>query len=202
VTAKDGTAATGRVGRRWVRPRNGLRRTSDRIQAWLAFLLLTTMVLAAPFAAWSIAGRTYRGETRAEDWERAHRFLVTAQLLRDAPEAGDQAGDATPARPSRGTLARWTGPDESVHTGLVVADFGSRLGSSVPIWVDDQGTLTGSPVNRNPTLDALMASLLTLGLLGAALYGLHRLAVWRLDRRRLRRWEQEWLVVEPRWTHR
>lgn len=201
MTGTDGVAA-GRAGRRWVRRRNDLRRTSDRIQAWLAFLLLATMVLVAPFAAWSIARHTYRDETRAEDWERTHLFPVNAQLLRDAPGAGEQAGDAIPAQPSRGTLARWTGPDQAEHTGLVLADFGTPLGSTVPIWVDDHGMLTGSPMNRNPTLDALMASLLTLGMLGATLYGLHRLVVWRLDRRRLQRWQQEWLVVEPRWTHR
>jgi hypothetical protein len=201
MTGSEGTAP-GRTGRRRMRRPNQLRRTSDRIEAALTFALLMTMLLIAPWAAWSIAGQTYRDEVRADDWDRHHRFPVTAELLRDAPGLDGRTGDAMPAAATRGTLARWTGPDETVHTGLIAADFGSRQGATMSIWVDRQGALTGPPVRRNAVLDALMAALLTVGGIGSALYAAHRLTVWRLDRRRLRAWEQEWLVVEPGWTHR
>jgi hypothetical protein len=189
-------------GRRWAGRRNPLRRSSDRIEAFVTFVLLAMMLMIAPWVAWSIAGQTYRGDVRATEWDRAHRFPATAELLRDAPGPEQQTGDAIPAQPARGTLARWTGPDMSVHTGLVLADFGSRQGSTVPIWIDDHGAPTGSPKQRSPKMDAAMASLLTLAVLGALLFGAHRLVVWRLDRRRMRAWQQEWLEVEPRWTHR
>jgi hypothetical protein len=72
----------------------------------------------------------------------------------------------------------------------------------MPIWVDGRGTVTGPPQHRNPVLDGLAASVLTLGALGAVLYATQRLVVRSLDRRRLDSWQQEWLLVEPRWTHR
>jgi hypothetical protein len=127
---------------------------------------------------------------------------VTAELLRDAPGPGGQAADAAPGTPARGTLARWTGPDQVVHTGLVAAEFGSRRGSTMPIWIDRQGALTEPPRHRTAGLDAAMVALLTTGGIGSVLFATHRLVVWRLDRRRLRTWEREWLMVEPGWTNR
>jgi hypothetical protein len=201
VIGEDEVAASG-SNRRRVWRRNPLRRASDRIQDGATYLLLMTMLLVAPWAAWSIGGRTYRDDVRVGDLQRQNRFPVTAELLRDAPRPDDRAARATPAGPSRGTLARWTGPDGSVHTGPVTAAFGLRQGSAVSIWVDARGAQTGPPQHRNAGLNALLAALLTVGGLGGALYGLHGLVVWRLDRRRLRAWQQEWLVVEPDWTHR
>ena len=194
--------AASRIGHRWAWRRNALRRRSDRVQAGLTFVMLAMMVLVVPGVAWSVAGRTYRAEVRADDWDRQHHFPVTAELLNDAPGLEELAGKATPAVPSRGTLARWTGPDKSVHIGVVLAGIGFRRGSSVSIWVDAHGALTGPPLRRNPILDAVMAALLTAVVLGSVLYAVRGLVVWRLDRRRLRAWQQEWLVVEPRWTHR
>ena len=72
----------------------------------------------------------------------------------------------------------------------------------MPIWVDQHGAPTGPPMLRNPVLDALVAALLTVVGLGTALYATRRFLCWRLDRRRLRAWEQEWLMVEPGWTRR
>jgi hypothetical protein len=198
----EGEVAASRSSRRRVWRRNPLRRRSDRIEAGLTFVLLMTMLLVAPWGAWSIAEQTYRDDVRAGQWERQNRFAVTAELLRDAPGPDARAGNTGQAASSRGTLARWTGPDHSVHTGAVPVEFGSRRGSTVSIWVDPAGVLTGPPLRRNAMLDALMAALLTVGGLGTALYAAHRLVVWRLDRRRLRAWQQEWLLVEPGWTHR
>jgi hypothetical protein len=197
----EGDVGTGGIDRHPVRRRNPLRRRSDRIEATLTFVLVMTMLLIAPWAAWSIAGQTYRDEVRAGDWDRSHRFSVTAELLRDAPGADNRAADAITAAP-QGTQARWTGPDQVVHVGPVPADYGSRQGSTIKIWIDEYGAPAGPPLRRNPVLDASLIALLIVCGLGIGLFATHRLVVWALDRKRMRAWEQEWLVVEPGWTHR
>jgi hypothetical protein len=184
------------------RCRNPLRRTSDRIEALLTFLLVMTMLLVGPWAGWSAARATYGHDVRVSTWEWKHRFAVAAVLLQNAAAPISTEDAWMRATPPTRTAARWTGPDGLVHTGTVVADVGARAGSTVPIWVDDHGTVATPPGLRSPTVDAVMAALLVMLGLAAGLAGIRRIVVWRLDRRRLRSWQAEWLVVGPRWSHR
>jgi hypothetical protein len=63
--------------------RNQLRRTVDRVETWMTFLLVMTMVPAATCAGWSAARATYRRDLRSGAWEREHRFPVAAVLQQD-----------------------------------------------------------------------------------------------------------------------
>ena len=181
--------------------RNPLRRTSDRIQAAVTFVLVMAMLSISPWAAWSVARATFRHDVQTTAWERQHRFAVTAVLVQDAPAWAGAGDDGTPPEKAQ-TAARWTGPEGAVHTGTVHADPGMRRGDTVPIWVDDHGAVAPEPGRRNATSDAVAAAFLVLLGLAAGLAGLHRIVVSWLDRRRLRAWQAEWLVVGPRWSHR
>ncbi|MFI7600359.1 hypothetical protein [Actinoplanes sp. NPDC049681] len=177
--------------------RMSLRRGSDRAQGWLTLVLIVTMVLVAPYVAWWAGRSTYRAGERASAWERQHHVAVQAVLLEDAsrPGGGD---DVVTVR----VRVRWTGPDDALHTATVSAPEGLRAGSTVPIWVDDDGTVVPRPGRRSPAVDAAVAGLLAVGGMAAGLGGVRRIVVWRLDRRRLRSWESEWLIVGPRWSRR
>ena len=47
-----------------------------------------------------------------------------------------------------------------------------------------------------------MVAVLAAGAVAAGLAGIRRIVIWGLDRRRLRTWQAEWLVVGPLWSHR
>jgi hypothetical protein len=191
-----------RIARRMGWTRNPLRRTSDRLQAWLTLPLIVAMLLIGPWAGRWAAGAMYRDGIRANAWERQHRFPVTAVLLRDTSGWVNATGNGVAAPPSMPARARWTGPDGAVHIGTVYADAGARRGSTMAIWVDDHGAVAAPPVRRSATTDAVIAALLAVCGLAAGLCGVRRIVVWQLDRRRLRSWQAEWLVVGPRWSHR
>jgi hypothetical protein len=191
---EDGMGAR-RIVRRMGWVRNPLRRTSDRIESWLTFVVVMAILLIAPWTGWWAARSVYQDDLRTIAWQRQHRFAVTAVLVEDAV-----AADGTRSAPR--TPARWTGPDGAGHTGMIFAEAGVRRGSAVPLWVDEHGIAVAPPERTNAPTDAVMAALLAAGGVVTGLAGLRRIVVWRLNRRRLRAWQEEWLVVGPRWSHR
>jgi hypothetical protein len=178
--------------------RNPLRRRSDRIEGWLSVLFLGVMFVIGPWAASHAAHAVYRDDLRATAWERQHRFRVDAVLVRDArPDPHDST---TPPPENVPTVARWTGRDATVHTGTVYVPEGSRAGTVVRIWINDQSLVSVPPGRRSPRMDAGMAAVLLLGGIAGGLAGIRRVIRWQLDRRRLRAWQLEWMMVGPGWT--
>jgi hypothetical protein len=57
-------------------------------------------------------------------------------------------------------------------------------------------------VRRSPVAHAILCGLLVAGAVAGLLTAVHRIILWRLDRRRMHDWEAQWQVVEPRWSHR
>ena len=190
-------------GGRTVRRRNPLRRRSDRIQAWSAFLTIMTLLLVSPWVARYVARETYRDEVQASAWERQHRFQVPAVLLEDPSQlAGDTTDEGPPPPPPVSALASWVGPDGVARTGNVSAEPDRRAGSTQLIWVDDRGAVASTPLRRSPVFDAFAIAVMAVCGLVGGLAGVHRIIVWRLDRRRLRDWQAEWLMIEPLWRRR
>ena len=179
-----------------------MRRRSDRIEAWVTFAVVMTILLIAPLAGWWAGRESYRQDVRTNDWERQHRFSVTAVLLQDATATEVAVGDAAVAATVVRTPARWTDPRGLSHSGMVFAGIGAKAGDTVPVWVDDAGAVAGAPGGRNPGMDATVPAVLAAFSVAAVLAALRRLVVWRLDRRRLQSWQAEWAVVGPRWSHR
>jgi hypothetical protein len=181
--------------------RNPLRRRSDRIQAWSAFLTIMALMLATPWSAWHAARMTYRDEMRAAQWDRQHRFEVPAVVLEDPSTAVGGVGSVATNQPVTMRVS-WTGPDGATRFGLILVEPTWRSGDDLLIWIDDRGALASPPPRRRPAIEAgLIAFLVTIGFL-VGLGGLHRAVVWRLDRRRMRDWQAEWLITEPLWRHR
>jgi hypothetical protein len=180
--------------------RNPMRRTSDRVEAWSALVLVMAMLVGAPWAASRAAHSVYRDDVRTTAWETQHRVQVDAVLLQDARQ--DPADDGSEHPRSVPAIARWSGRDAAVHTGTVYVDEGSRAGHTIRIWIDDHGFLAGPPGRRSPSSDAAMAAVLTMAGIAAGLAGIRRVIRWQLDRRRMRAWQLEWTSVGPGWSRR
>jgi hypothetical protein len=193
---------TKRIARRIARTRNPLRRTSDRIEAWMTFVVVMTILVTAPCAGWWAARETYRDDLRTNAWELQHTVQVAAVLLKDPTSTRGELSEGVPPPSTVLTPARWTGPDGVIRIGMVLVDVGKRGGSTVLVWVNDQGVVTGPPAYRSPATDAVMVAILVMSGIAAALAGIRRIVIWRLNRRRLRSWQAEWLVVGPGWSHR
>jgi hypothetical protein len=178
--------------------RNPLRRRSDRIEACLTLLFIAAMFAVGPWAASRAAQAAYHSDVRATAWEMQHRFQVDALLLEDARRElttdADSPADDVP------TIAQWIGRDAVIHTGTVFVRAGARAGTTVSIWIDDRGLLSGPPGRRSPQIDTVVAAVLTLFGIAGGLAGIRRIVRWELDRRRLRAWQLEWMTVGPGWT--
>jgi hypothetical protein len=180
--------------------RNPLRRTSDRVEAWLTLVLVAAMAALGPWAASRAAHRVYRDDVRSTAWEMQHHAQVDAVLLQDARQ--DPGYDGSPPPQSVPTMAQWSGQDATISTGTIYADEGSRAGSTVRIWIDDQGLVTGPPGRRNPSSDAATAAVLTVVGVAAGIAGIRRIIRWQLNRHRMRAWQLEWMSVGPAWSRR
>jgi hypothetical protein len=189
-----------RLVRGWGWGRNPLRRTTDRVEAWLTLVLVVAMLVIAPWAGSRAAHAAYRDTVRMAAWQAQHRFQVEAVVLQDVRQG--PTGDEQPPQENVPAIGQWTGRDGVVHTGTVYADNGTRAGTTIGIWIDDRGVVSGPPGRRDPRADATVAALLTVCGVAAGCAGLRRIIRWVLDRRRMRAWQLEWMVTGPGWSRR
>ncbi|MFR9676774.1 hypothetical protein [Streptomyces sp. TR06-5] len=194
-------APTPRV-RLWRWRANPLRRTSDRVEAWVVLLAL----LLSTLGGLAVAVLTWTATTDAAREQRAERQRVPAVLLDDADrerrEALHQAYQAPNAEVTRVPI-RWTAPDGSVRRGTTEVADGSRAGTSVPVWIAPDGEQTAPP--GGPVVSQVEAALCAALAAGAfvAPVGAGRAGVRsRLDRQRAEAWERAWARVEPEWRNR
>ncbi len=179
---------------------NPLRRRTDRIEAAITAVIIATLLTAGPLAAILAGQLTYRADMRELRAQQASRYRTTAILLSLPVPLSSPVPGYFPGLQAR---ARWTAPDGSVRTGLVSAPAGARPGSTVTVWEQASGRLTGPPVTPvEVTGDVVMA--VFLAVLGLCLLLEIALALARtaLARRRAAAWEAEWAVIEPLWTSR
>jgi hypothetical protein len=101
-------------------------------------------------------------------------------------------------------LASWTAPDGvRARTGMISVPPGARAGSTVMIWVDTFGRVTGLPLERGQVRSqAALAAVPAVAAAGAVALCIGLLAHTALGRRRLAAWERDWQRTEPRWTRR
>lgn len=128
----------------------------------------------------------------------AERHPVTARLLSDAQDGGDRTdGMLSSHAPVRWSDARGT------HTSPAPVGAWRRRGDTATVWLDAHGHVT----MLLPTSDSAAVAGVEMGFAAAAGAALIVGGAWkgvrvRLDRRRFEQWDQEWELVEPRWTGR
>jgi uncharacterized membrane protein YphA (DoxX/SURF4 family) len=188
-----------RLGRvlRGLRPdRNPLRRGSDRAETAMLALLLAAFLAGTPFAAHAAGSWTYAASAREAQAQHAGLYQVPATLLQAATPWSISEGGAE-------AQARWKAPDGQVRTGQVFVFSGAPVGSRVMVWVNQAGQLTDSPLQASQVTGRTdMARALAVIGLAVTLIILGLAGRWALDRRRLARWDAEWLATGPRWSPR
>ena len=187
----------GRLWRGLWPSRNPLRRTCDRIEATLVAGLLAAFLIAAPLLGLFAEQWAYGTSVRAQHAELAARHLVPATLL-----AGASAQTVTCCAGVQPLVrARWTAPDGTGLRGWIPAPAGARAGSTVKVWVDRSGGLTGPPLTNSQVVKrAILAAVTGPTAVAIVLLGAGVLVHWVLDRRRLAAWDAEWRATGPRWT--
>ena len=170
-----------------------LRRRWDRAEAAMLGGLLVAFVIGGTLAA-LIAGRwAYEGALRARHAELATVHQVPATLLATAWQH--------PAGYYASANAWWRAPDGARHTGEVFALAGSPAGTTVTVWVDADGRLTGPPLQPSQVQgQGVRASVLAVMAVGVVFGGVGLAAHGMAERRRMAAWDEEWRAIGPRWS--
>jgi hypothetical protein len=183
---------------RWFALGSGpLKRGSDRLQVLARVLLVITVLTAIPFALAVVTASYSQGKIVAAA-AAAERHRTTATLLTDAVTSDDTSIANPDAMESTVT---WTGPSGTAHKAVLEVPPAAKAGSTVTIWIDRAGDATRRPATDGDVAAAAvglgLVTLLASWLVATMAY----LTVRKLlDRSRLRRWAEDWAVVEPVWT--
>ncbi|WP_399891322.1 hypothetical protein ACGH7X_31200 [Streptomyces sp. BBFR51] len=184
----------------WRWRRNPLRRRNDRLRAWITLGLVVAVLVAAPaamFGAGDSAYRHYRGTAEHEARTRDHRPAV---LVHDAPRHPEPGSDE--AKKARYPVpVRYTGPDGAPRTARTDVEPGLPADSTVLVWVDAEGGITGPPLTAEQIRSRTMGWAI-LAFLGVVLTGLaaHAVTGLVLHRRNLAQWDAAWATTAPRWS--
>lgn len=179
--------------RLWRWRRNPLRRHVDVVEAWTVLLMWVVVLVGG--VATALVTTHSADEVFAR--QRTGRHAVRAVLLADVRLQSTSVTQGT----YRGSAQiRWTAPDGTARTGRTPVTSNLRAGSGITVWQDGHGTLAPKPATRSQAAveAAFFGAAAGLGFAGAV-FGAGRLARWRLDRRRLGLWAEEWERVGPRW---
>ncbi|MFI8992568.1 hypothetical protein [Streptomyces sp. NPDC053542] len=176
---------------------NPLRRTSDRIECWVARFLMLAFALGLPMASLGVGLTAYESAMRSAHAQAAERHAVAARLTSNADEAQDAEYVQQRAR------VRWTDKNGKERTGATLVKAGTREGATVRIWVDRDGAITSPPMTvHNATAMGWTVGGGTAVAVAAGLFAARAGTRLALDRRRYARWEAEWDLVEPHWSAR
>ncbi|NGO67236.1 hypothetical protein [Streptomyces boncukensis] len=174
---------------------NPLRRPCDRAESRLNCLLLLVLVIGLPWSAVGVGLAAYDSSMRTMRAQTAERHQVTAELT-------SVRRDSTPGGTDQARV-RWTERTGVEHEGSAPVEPGTRVGTSIRIWVDRDGNVVRPPMTA---LDAKAAGWAMGGLTavaGTAGYAAARAATRHaMDRWRYAQWDAEWDLVEPVWSAR
>jgi hypothetical protein len=185
-----------RLVRRVFHGRNPLTRTSDRVESAVFVTALLIALLGVPIAA-ATGSEVYARESvnSAEQLRTRHQVEAT---LREDTGTDVATGVTGPV-----VRASWQAPDGTPRQGAVTAGHNLKAGSTVPVWIDQNGAFTTPPLTSEGAVITAIGwtATLLLGLV-CALCTAYLLTVHLSGRRNARRWEAEWAAIEPEWTRR
>ncbi|WP_329347361.1 hypothetical protein OG226_01160 [Streptomyces sp. NBC_01261] len=184
----------------WRWRRNPLRRRTDLVQAWVAAGLFLMVLAGIPTTIFLAGDTAYRHYEKSARHQIATRHPVPAVLVRDAPRHPEPGSDE--AKKARYPVTvRFTDAQGRSRTAQAHVRPALPAGSTVRVWVNAAGEVTGPPLTpeqiRNHSMGWALVAALTVPLIGAAVYGV---ADRRLERHNLARWDTAWAETAPRWT--
>jgi hypothetical protein len=196
VVVRQERPTTGRL--RWSTLGSGpLMRGSDRLERLTRVLLVCFLLAAVPISV--AAGTAARDQARSQvAADAVDRHRVPATLMGEAANPVGEMGDG---RLREQWTAEWTGPDGTDHQGSLSVRPGAEVGSTVPIWVGQDGDRAPPPLRADDvTRRGVGQGLGVFVGLAVIACGAQVGARSMLDRSRSRRWAAEWARVGPTWT--
>ncbi|CAM5615471.1 putative protein OS=Streptomyces alboniger OX=132473 GN=CP975_03980 PE=4 SV=1 [Streptomyces alboniger] len=187
----------------WRWRHNPLRRGTDLLEAWVALAALVLIAVAAPVVG-VVATQLTRDALLASVREQhAARHAVVGTVVRklSAPPL-DPDPETSSARDAHSrVLARWTGPDGTGRSGVVVADLKAPdRGDRFRLWTDERGRVVGRPLDTaTATTHAVLAGFGVAAAGVALMEGTRRLVLRRIVRGRYARWDRAWDRAGPDW---
>ena len=185
------------------RPQRLPRRSIDRIQDLVIWMLITLALLTAVLAA-TVAARRYGEWMHRAEIETRERTPVQAVLLEPVPQvlAVDDGGRAVRLLPTP-VPVRYTASDGTERRAEAQVVGPRPAGAVMPMWVDRSGELTGAPTSAIDAVRHAAAGAVGVLAVGAAVL-ICAGAAFRgeVQRITMARWEREWAQVEPRWSGR
>ncbi|MFJ8009135.1 Rv1733c family protein [Streptomyces fagopyri] len=184
----------------WRLRRSPLRRRNDLLQAWIGIGLLAAVLAAAPAAMFLAGDTAYRHYSRTAERQHQAREPGVAVLLQDVPRHPEPG--STEDKESRYPVrVRFTDPTGHTRIAKTGVRPGLTEGSTIRIWSDTQGRLTGPPLTTDQIRSRCMGWAITAAVavttLGGIAYGTTDLV---LRRHNLAAWDTAWARTAPRWT--
>ncbi|NKQ56036.1 hypothetical protein HFP15_24455 [Amycolatopsis sp. K13G38] len=122
----------------------------------------------------------------------AQRHTSSAVTLAAAPSATVGTADGGSAVP-KAVTARWELPGGGQRSGTVNVAPGTAAGTTVPVWLDQNGNVAAAPLRPGDALAmALAVGMLAWGIAAIGVASLVAAARRILGRARAHRWDREW----------
>ena len=174
--------------------RNPLRRRIDRIEGGVIAGLIVLFLIAAPVLA-MVAGNWTRTAGLRQQRMEATWSQVSATVPRSSsPEQDFSSGAAGTVM----MLARWTAPNGQPRHGWLPVSPGTKPGSSLRVWVNRRGSLTGPPLRHTQLQGRIaVAETLTACVLGLVFSLVGGSGLYLLRQRHLADWDIAWRT----WSH-
>jgi hypothetical protein len=180
--------------------RDPVRRRIDRIHAVARAVIAAAFLVGIPAATVAASHQVYVTGLRTARAQAAAYHRVPAVVLESVPLA--TAWRHSPQPPALLTVL-WTTSGAGPRSGETIWGWDAAPGSIVAVWTDASGRLTHPPLTHAQIMDHVIGTAVATPLILGIALGLTSCAVSLLcDRRRLARWEADWLVVEQHWTGR
>ncbi|USQ85721.1 hypothetical protein NFX46_19325 [Streptomyces phaeoluteigriseus] len=184
----------------WRWRHNPLRRRTDLAQAWIAVGLFLAVLAGIPTAMYLVGDAAYRHHKETARHQTATRHHTSAVLVHDAPRHPEPGSDEA-KKALYQVSVHFTDPRGHTRTAKTDVEPALTAGSTVRIWVKDEGKITDPPLTteqvRNRAMTYAVLAATAIPVLGAATYGY---ANHRLGRHNLAKWDSAWADTAPRWT--
>jgi hypothetical protein len=182
---------------RGARPdRNPLRRGIDRLETCLLVGLFAALVALTPFAARLAGHASYVSALNARQEQLLTRHQVRAVLT-------DKAGAVTGYSLSAYVLtpATWTSAGGVLRSGEVPVLPGSRKGSAITVWTDQDGYLDSAPLALSEVASQADAASTGVVVAAGVTYICAAAVIRQLfNRRRMAAWDADWVTTAPTWN--
>ncbi|MGW0532436.1 Rv1733c family protein [Streptomyces sp. NPDC003032] len=187
----------------WRWRHNPLRRGTDIVEAWVALAALVLIVVAAPVIGTLTTGLTRDALLASVREQREDRHAVVGTVLRkvSSPPLDPDPETASARDAHSRVLARWTAPDGTDRSGVVMAKLGAPgPGDRFRLWTDERGRVVGRPLDTaTATTHAALAGFGAAAASAALIEGTRRLVLWRIVRGRHARLDRAWAKAGPDW---